>query len=939
MTHSADVWLSDSYLNGANADYLEDQYELFLTNPEQVPEKLRKYFEQWPQVGVQTHGPVRERLRAEVSSMRSKTVAVGSPVSSKQPEIDALILAYRNHGHRKAQLDPLNLAPSAGDARLELESYGLSSTDLQAEFLTRSVLPSKTATLAKILEHLNNIYCQKVGFDYAYIKDQAELDWLHSEIENNFQPHCLSTEDKIALLNELNESEGLEHYLDKRYVGQKRFSIEGLDTMVPLLKQLLRSAAAVSTKAVVIGMAHRGRLNVMYNVVGMQASELFKEFEGKADYGYTSGDVKYHLGLSSDIDTGSGSIHATLSFNPSHLEFINPVIMGTVRARQYCNEKLDFDHDLGITIHGDSAFSGQGVVMESLNMSQLRAYSVGGMIRIIANNQIGFSTSNKHDTRSTEYCCDIGKMMDIPVFHVNADDAESVIAVAKLAFQYRQKFHKDVIIDLIGYRRHGHQEVDEPTATQPIMYQHIKKQPTAFKQYAAMLLEQGICTQEQIDSMNTDLRQLLDDGGSTVKTAQTDVVGDKYSERWAAYSADKWQDEINTAVPLADLKRLANIVSSFPEDFVLCKPVSKIMTARKAMSAGEMPVDWGMAEMLVYASLLDAGVPVRFTGEDSRRGTFYHRHAFLFDSKTGEAYSPLLHVSEHQAKLQLYDSLLSETGALGFEYGYSLADPKSLVMWEAQYGDFANGGQVITDQFISSAWQKWQRLSGLVMLLPHGNEGAGPEHTSARLERYLQICAQKNMQVCVPTTPAQIFHLLRRQVLRSCRIPLVIMSPKSFLRHKLAASSLDELANGSFQTLIPEHEFTDKAEIKHVILCSGKVYYDLLEERKSRDRQDIAVLRIEQLYPFPYEKVEQQLRDYGHVEDITWCQEESKNHGAWYITRDRLTHCLAPGQKLRLASRPSAASPAAGYRALHLEEQKLLLAAAMGEASAIEDLD
>lgn len=922
-------WAADSFLAGANADYLEAKYELYCQSPALVSPALQTLFSDWGDSADEvSHTEIRDRLRTQLKQPSAPILTSAVAESSQQASVDALIEAYRFYGHRQAKLDPLELKSLPQDERLHLSYYGLQTTDLSKVFQTRGLLKQQAAPLNDIVNALKQTYSAYIGFEYQHILDANEKKWLREKIEAHSLGIDFSHEVCEKLLFELTKSEVFEHYLDKRYVGQKRFSIEGLESLVPMLNLMLQEAAAQKIESVVLGMAHRGRLNVMYNVMGMSAGELFKEFEGKADYGYTSGDVKYHLGVSSQLNTGGGDLHATLAFNPSHLEFISPVIAGSVRARQWRN-KPDHSAAMGITIHGDASFSGQGVVMESMNMAQLRGYEVGGMIRIIANNQIGFTASDKRDLYSSIYNSDLAKMLDVPVFHVNADHIESVAIVSKLAMAYRSTFKKDVVINLIGYRRYGHQEVDEPVATQPVMYQVIKNHPTTLQIYQQNLIQRGLLDETRAQSMVSSIRAILDEGGRTVELAPLDRL-QTYEERWLPYLDKPYTSTADTAISAADCTRIAQAITALPEQFKLVRPVQKLWDARRAMAAGELAIDWGFAELMAYGSLLDEGCPVRFSGEDCRRGTFYHRHGFVFDSETGKAYSPLLNLSDSQASLQLYDSILSEAAVMGFEYGYSLTDPNNLVIWEAQYGDFANGAQVIIDQFISSAWQKWRRLSGLVLLLPHGYEGAGPEHTSARLERYLQLCAEKNMQVCVPSTPAQIFHLLRRQIRRDCRLPLVVMTPKSLLRHKDAGSNLAELQQGTFKLLIDDPNIGDKASVTRVILCSGKIYYDLLAAGRKVENKSIALVRIEQLYPFPHDELKALLESYGHVTDIVWCQEEPKNQGAWYITRDRLTQCLASGQKLSLVSRPSSASPAAGYRALFLRKQTQVVQDALG---------
>ena len=704
-----------------------------------------------------------------------------------------------------------------------------------------------------------------------------------------------------------------------------------------MMDQLTDESAAYKVRELVIGMAHRGRLNVLLNIMGKPSGDLFQEFDGTKDYGNITGDVKYHKGYSSDIQTPHGEIHLSLGFNPSHLEFINTVVMGSTRARQErSHQKPRRNYAMSVLIHGDAAFAGQGIVMETLAMSQTRAYDVGGTIHIVTNNQVGFTTSNPLDMRSSYYCTDIAKMIDAPILHVNGDDAENCVRVMKLALDYRMKFQKDVVIDLVSYRLHGHNEADEPACTQPLMYQiiHAKKTPHAL--YAEKLLQEKLLSEKDVEALQEEYRAILDAGQSSVMV-QENSLSDEYTAKWKAFLNQTWTAKANTSITREKVESLGKKITTIPEGFVLQRQVAMIMAARVKMIAGEQPLDWGCAETLAYAALLDEGHGVRFTGEDVRRGTFFHRHAALFDQKTGECYMPLLHISDHQAQCQIYDSLLSETGALGFEYGYSSTDPSSLVMWEAQFGDFANVAQVIIDQYISSAWQKWSRLAGLVMLLPHGSEGQGPEHSSARLERYLQLCGQENMQVCVPTTPAQIFHLLRRQVLRNYRKPLIVMSPKSLLRHKSAVSTIDELTQGEFQCVIPEVDSVDISKITRLVLCSGKIYYELLQRRRDEKINHTAIIRIEQLYPFPYDALKAEINKYPHAREIVWAQEEPKNQGAWYSTRHRIVSCLPQNDhRLFYAGRAPMAAPAAGYPALHNRQQVDLINQALGFSEADE---
>lgn len=918
------AFAENAYLAGVNADYLETLYETYLQNPQAVEPHWRDYFASLAN-GSGTSDVSHDAIRKTFRQLSQQPVVAVTSDNAQQAAVSRLIQAYRRFGHLNAVINPLGVERPA-DSRLQLSNYGLTDADLSHRFDSQGVFAGKE-TLKNIYEKLRTAYCGSIGIEYSTIADEAEREWLQDYIEQRL-PIQYDAQTKKVILQNLIASETLEKYLDMKYVGQKRFSIEGADSLIPMLDLLAQGACRYGIREMVIGMAHRGRLNVLLNIMGHPPKELFLEFEGKKEYGMTSGDVKYHRGYSRDVLTPAGALHLALAFNPSHLEFINPVIMGSVRARQdYHSDDSSkrFDYAMPVQIHGDAAFAGQGIVMETLSMSQTRAHAVGGSVHIIVNNQVGFTTSNPKDARSSLYCSDLAKMLDAPIFHVNGDDAEACVAVTQLALDYRMRFHKDIVIDLMCYRRHGHQEVDEPTATQPLMYQIIKKHPTTKTLYAEQLQKQCIVSAEEVEAMVNAYRDKLDQGEQVVETVP-EGLSKSYSTNWAQYVGQE-----STAALRDDkldentLLELANKIATFPEEFQLQRQVNSLMAARKKMALGEIEMDWGFAENLAYATLLIAGHPVRLVGEDCRRGTFYHRHAVLHDQKTGSEYMPLVNLRDTQARVQIYDSLLSEAAALGFEYGYSTARPNSLIIWEAQFGDFANGAQVIIDQFISSGCQKWNRLSGLVLLLPHGYEGMGPEHSSARLERYLQLCAQHNLQVCVPTTPAQIYHLLRRQVLRPLRKPLIVMSPKSLLRHKLATSKLDDLLKGQFQLFIPEIDKLDDNKVTRVILCSGKVYYDLLEARRENKIDNAAIIRIEQLYPFPYEGIKEQLKRYKNAKVVVWCQEEPKNQGAWFTGRHRLIECLDKHQDLVYAGREPSAAPAVGYPALHKKQQEALV--------------
>jgi 2-oxoglutarate dehydrogenase E1 component len=713
-------------------------------------------------------------------------------------------------------------------------------------------------------------------------------------------------------------------------VGQKRFSLEGGDSFIPMMQEIINEAGADQVKEVVIGMAHRGRLNVLVNVLGKEPGELFQEFEGKIKYERT-GDVKYHLGFSSDLKTESDAIvHLTLAFNPSHLEIIGPVVEGSVRSRlRRRNDLKDKGSVIPVVVHGDAAFCGQGVVMETFNFSQARGYCTGGTIHIVINNQIGFTTSNPLDARSTVYCTDIAKMVEAPIIHVNGDDPEAVVFATQIAVEYRMKFKRDVVLDLVCYRRHGHNEADEPSVTQPEMYKKIKSMRPLRELYAEKLIQEGILTKKQEEGLIEAYRDGLDQGKAVVNVLHENYEGKK-SIDWEPYLRAKWTDKADTTISKADIIKLSKELLSVPTGFTLHPVVQRLLADREKMTLGEIPMNWGYAETMAYASLLEEGYGVRLSGQDCGRGTFAHRHAVLHDIETGDVAIPLEKLNSNALRpFEVIDSVLSEEAVLAFEYGFASSEPSFLVLWEAQFGDFANGAQVVIDQFISSGEQKWGRLCGLVMLLPHGYEGQGPEHSSARLERYMQLCAQHNIQVCTPTTPAQIFHLLRRQVIRNFRKPLIVMTPKSLLRHKLAVSPLEDLMKGKFHTVIPEIDTLDAQKVTKVVLCCGKVYYDLLEMRREMKLNHVAIIRIEQLYPFPKKALIKDLAKYPNAKEVIWCQEEPQNQGVWFSSAHNMQACLRPEQSLSYAGRPFAAAPSVGSAGLHAQQQQALIEQAL----------
>ncbi len=928
------MWETSS-LGGENATYLEALYEAWQRSPEAVPPEIRALFERFaPGAAVPgpSHAEVQAALQEAVRGRGRPIAAVAGDDAARQVRVLQLINAYRFRGYQRADTDPLQLSPRPELPELDMAHHGLTPADLDRSFQTGSLAGPDRMRLRDIIALLEATYCTTVGAEYMHITETREKRWLQQRLEGDRGRRELTTGDRLRILERLTAAEGLERYLHMRYVGQKRFSLEGADSLIPLIDMLIRHAGRHRLSELVMGMAHRGRLNILVNILGKTPAELFREFEGDASADHAgSGDVKYHMGFSSDIGTPAGPVHVALAFNPSHLEIVDPVVEGSARARQDRRGDKDGSQVLPVLIHGDAAFAGQGVVMETFNLSQTRGYSTKGTVHVVVNNQIGFTTSYYRDARSTRYCTDIAKMVDAPIFHVNGDDPEAVVFVARLALDYRMAFHKDVVIDLVCYRRHGHSEADEPTVTQPVMYRRIRERPTVRAVYARRLVGEGLVPAEEPQRWLDGYFQRLDAGESPVaELLPPEEARYPFAVDWKPYLVQACTIDMDTTVPVPRLQALWERLGQLPRGFELHPNVAKIFDNRRKMAAGALPVDWGFAETMAYASLVTEGVPVRLSGEDTARGTFFHRHAVVHNHRTGDRHVPLQHVAEDQAPFLVIDSPLSEEAVLAFEYGYSTTDPRTLVIWEAQFGDFANTAQVVIDQFISAGEQKWNRLSGLVLFLPHGYEGQGPEHSSARLERYLQLCAQHNMQVCVPTTPAQIFHLLRRQVLMSCRKPLVVMTPKSLLRHRLATSSLEDLAQGGFQALIPEVDPIDPRAARRLVLCSGKVYYDLLERRRSQGLADVAIVRIERLYPFPEAELRRLVRPYATVQDWVWCQEEPQNQGAWFAIQHHLQASLPTDAVIRYAGRPFSASPAVGYPRLHLQEQRQLVDEALG---------
>lgn len=929
-----EIMKSTGHLSGSNADYVEDLYERFLSDPTSVPEQWQNFFQSLPSANGGdapdiSHAEIRDDYKAlgkvsRYAPVLSNDAVVNSAHESKQVQVLLLISSYRVRGHQKADLDPLSLMYRERVPDLELEFHDLSPIDYSTIFQTGSLFISKEkAPLREIVDTLERIYCSSIGYEFMHIVNLEEKQWIQQKIESNDGIPVFENDVRKHLLERLSAAEGLEKHLDSKYPGTKRFGLEGGESLIPALDELVQRAGKNGVKEIVLGMAHRGRLNVLVNLLGKNPADLFDEFEGKAVY-QSSGDVKYHQGFSSNIMTAGGEVHMALAFNPSHLEIVAPVVEGSVRARQSRRKDTERDLVLPIIIHGDAAFAGQGVVMETFQMSQTRAYKTGGTVHIIVNNQVGFTTSRQDDARSTEYCTDVARMIQAPIFHVNADDPEAVLFITQLALDFRFKFKKDVVIDLICYRRRGHNETDEPSATQPLMYSAIKQHKPTRVLYAEKLVAENIISAEAAEAINTSYRTALDTGEHVAKSLVKEPSIELFVD-WSPYIGHDWSPHFNTSMPLENLRALAKKLVDLPKDFVLQRQVKKVIDDRAKMAAGELPVDWGFAESLAYASILTSGNKVRITGQDVGRGTFSHRHAVLFDQKTGKPHIPLQSLKPDQSYFSIYDSLLSEAAVLAFEYGYSTTKPNALVIWEAQFGDFANSAQVVIDQFITSGEHKWQRLCGLTLLLPHGYEGQGPEHSSARLERYLQLCAEHNIQVCLPTTSAQVFHMLRKQVLCPLRKPLIVMSPKSLLRHKESVSSLQEMAEGSFQVLLDETDDLTAENVQKLVICSGKVYYDLRQERRARNIDDIAIVRLEQLYPFPEDDLEKCLAPYKNLKSVVWCQEEPMNQGAWYSSQHHIrtvVHKLFPDLYLQYVGREASAAAAAGYPALHLSQQK-----------------
>jgi len=942
------AYQNNSYLFGGNAPYVEEMYEKYLENPGSVPDNWRGYFDALQHVpagdGTDArdvpHQPVINAFAERAKQGGTKVVVAAgadSDLGRKRVAVQQLIAAYRNVGSRWADLDPLKRTERDHIPELDPAFYGFSDADFETVFNTSNTFFGKEVmSLRDLLNALRETYCASVGAEYMYISDQTQKRWWQEKLETIRSKPAFNADKKKAILDRLTAAEGLERFLHTKYVGQKRFSLEGGESFIAAMDEVIQQAGAQGVQEIVIGMAHRGRLNVLVNILGKMPKDLFAEFDHTAPEELPAGDVKYHQGFSSDVTTPGGPVHLSLAFNPSHLEIVNPVVEGSVRARMDRRGDPLGKQVLPVLVHGDAAFAGQGVNQETLALAATRGYTTGGTVHLIINNQIGFTTSDPRDLRSTLYCTDIVKGVEAPVLHVNGDDPEAVVLATQLALEYRMTFRKDVVLDIICFRKLGHNEQDTPSLTQPLMYKKISAHPGTRKLYADKLAAQGL-GETLGEDMAKAYRAALDAGRHTVDPVLTNFKS-KYAVDWSPFLGKKWTDAGDTAIPMAEWKRLAGRLTTIPESVSPHQLVKKVYADRAAMGRGDIPVDWGMGEHMAFASLVASGFPVRLSGEDCGRGTFTHRHAVIHDQNrekwdTG-TYTPLQNVADNQAPFVVIDSILSEEAVLGFEYGYASNDPNTLVIWEAQFGDFANGAQVVIDQFIASGEVKWGRVNGITLMLPHGYEGQGPEHSSARLERFMQLAADTNMQIVQPTTASQIFHILRRQVIRNLRKPLVIFTPKSLLRNKDATSPLSEFTKGSFQTVIPESNadvVKNADKVKRLICCSGKVYYDLVKKREERGDDDVVILRVEQLYPFPHKVFGAEVKKYPNATDIVWCQDEPQNQGAWFFVQHYIHENMLDGQKLGYAGRAASASPAVGYAHLHQEQQKTLIEAAFGK--------
>ena len=932
------AYQANTYLFGGNAPYVEEIYENYLANPGSVTESWRDYFDALQHVPAVDgsnakdvpHQPVINAFAERAKRGGTKVVVanVDIEMGRKRTAVQQLIAAYRNVGQRWADLDPLKRTERDNIPELDPAFYGFGDADQETVFNTSNTFFGKeTMSLRELMNALRETYCGTIGVEYMYTSDQNQKRWWQQKLESIRSKPSFNAEKKKQILDRLTAAEGLERFLHTKYVGQKRFSLEGGESFIAAMDELIQSAGAKGVQEIVIGMAHRGRLNVLVNTLGKLPADLFAEFDHTAPEELPSGDVKYHQGFSSDVSTPGGPVHLSLAFNPSHLEIVNPVVEGSVRARMDRRADPLGKQVLPVLVHGDAAFGGQGVNQETLALAQTRGYTTGGTVHIIINNQIGFTTSDPRDMRSSVYCTDIVKMVEAPVLHINGDDPEAVVLATQLALEFRMEFRQDVVLDITCFRKLGHNEQDTPALTQPLMYKKIAAHPGTRKMYADKLSAQGL-GETLGDDMARAYRAAMDSGKHTIDPILSNFKS-KYAVDWAPFLGKKWTDAGDTSIPLSEWKRLSEKITTIPDSVTPHQLVRKVYDDRAAMGRGDTPVDWGMGEHMAFASLVASGYPVRLSGEDSGRGTFTHRHAVIHDQKrekwdTG-SYVPLQNVADGQSPFVVIDSILSEEAVLAFEYGYASTDPHTMVIWEAQFGDFANGAQVVIDQFIASGEVKWGRVNGITLMLPHGYEGQGPEHSSARLERFMQLSADTNMQIVQPTTASQIFHVLRRQMVRNLRKPLVIFTPKSLLRNKDAASPVSEFTKGSFQTVIPENKELKADKVNRIVACSGKVYYDLVKKREEKVADDVAILRVEQLYPFPHKAFSNEIKKYPNATDIVWCQDEPQNQGAWFFVQHYIHENMADGQKLGYSGRAASASPAVGYSHLHQEQQKALV--------------
>ena len=938
------AYQGNTHLFGGNAPYVEEMYENYLANPGSVPDTWRQYFDALQHVPATDgsnakdvpHQPVINAFaeRAKAGGTKVVLASADAEMGRKRTSVQQLIAAYRNVGQRWADLDPLKRTERPAIPELDPAFYGFTDADQETVFDTSNTFFGKDRmSLRELLNALRETYCGTLGAEYMYATDQTEKRWWQQKLESIRSKPSFNAEKKKHILGRLSAAEGLERFLHTKYVGQKRFSLEGGESFIAAMDELIQSAGSQGVQEIVIGMAHRGRLNVLVNIMGKLPKDLFAEFDHTAPEELTSGDVKYHQGFSSDMSTAGGPVHLSLAFNPSHLEIVNPVVEGSVRARMDRRSDPMGKQVLPVLVHGDAAFAGQGVNQETLALAQTRGYTTGGTVHIIINNQIGFTTSDPRDMGSTVYCTDIVKMVEAPVLHANGDDPEAVVLAAQLALEYRMQFSKDIVVDIICFRKLGHNEQDTPSLTQPLMYKKISAHPGTRKLFAEKLSAQGL-GETLGDDMVKAYRAALDDGKHAADPVLTNFKT-KFTVDWAPFLGKKWTDAGDTAIPIGEWKRLSERLTTIPASVTPHQLVKKVYDDRAAMGRGEIPVDWGMGEHMAFASLVASGYPVRLSGEDCGRGTFTHRHAVIHDQNREKwdvgTYVPLQNVADNQAPFVVIDSILSEEAVLGFEYGYASNDPNTLVIWEAQFGDFANGAQVVIDQFIASGEVKWGRVNGLTLMLPHGYEGQGPEHSSARLERFMQLAADTNMQIVQPTTASQIFHILRRQMVRNLRKPLIIMTPKSLLRNKDATSPLSEFTKGGFQTVIPEVKDLKVDKVKRLIVCSGKVYYDLVKKREEKGADDVAIVRVEQLYPFPHKAFSTEVKKYPNATELVWTQDEPQNQGAWFFVQHYIHENMLDGQKLGYSGRAASASPAVGYSHLHQEQQKALVDGAFGK--------